>query len=252
MDIFHDQQDYAVFLYYLRIIFSPVRVLEDELKELKTHRAEMSGIEEKSMLGPKISRLTRAVRQGYRLKIWQYVKLLNFCVMPNHFHLIIFQEVERGIEMLMRRLATGYSSYYRRKYDWEGSVVQGRYNASCLDWEPKVQALAGAHYVERNPLGRLPKRTNGNVSRYTPQFSKIVDYPYSSLRYYDKEQRGVGESPVWLNTRYLVEIFEEIKENPNGWLEERVAQHDGLVKFILDEPEFKSEDVRLDYLQRLL
>lgn len=254
MDIFHDEQDYAVFLYYLRIIFSPIEFIQEELKRLKAQRGSGQGTEEGFRLEAKIARMARAVHQAYRLKIWKNVELLSFCLMPNHFHLVIFQKVERGIEMLMRRLATGYSNYYRRKHDWEGSVVQGRYNASCLDWEPKPQTLAAARYAERNPsdlLNSLLKGNNGNVSRYSPPFSGITNYPYSSLRYYVMEEQGTGESPVWLNTKKLVDIFDEIKASPNGMMEEIVASHNNYVDFVLSEADFNLEDVRLDHLRRL-
>ncbi|KKU92608.1 MAG: Transposase, partial [Parcubacteria group bacterium GW2011_GWA1_48_11b] len=44
------------------------------------------------------------------------IELLAFCVMPNHFHLLVRQKVDGGVTEFMRKLGTGYTNYFNQKY----------------------------------------------------------------------------------------------------------------------------------------
>ncbi len=43
------------------------------------------------------------------------VEILLFCLMPNHFHLLIKQKVDNGIVKFMQKLGTGYTNYFNKK-----------------------------------------------------------------------------------------------------------------------------------------
>lgn len=163
--------------------------------------------------------------------------------MPNHFHLLVYQRVKNGIEMVMRRLGSGYSGYYTHKYGWEGPIMQGRYNANCLFWEPELQALAAARYIERNFLDLTDYAGNGSRPRRY--------YPFSSLRFYDREIASKKNSPVWLNTRTLIQALDEIKSDPNNIIEGALAGHKNYIDFVLSPVDFSLEDVRLAHLESL-
>ncbi len=63
-------------------------------------------------------------------------KLVNFvcyCLNPNHYHFILEQVADRGIEKFMHRLGTGYTNYFNNKYDRTGSLFQGRFKAVHID-----------------------------------------------------------------------------------------------------------------------
>jgi len=235
MEIFKEEEDYVVFLHYLRIIFSPLEVLRQEFLQIST--TESSGSKH-------IKSLTHALNQAARLKIFQNVELLSFCLMPNHFHLLVYQKVKNGIELLMRRLATGYSSYYAKKYNHVGPVFCRPYKASHLHYDPELQALAVTHYIEHNPLAiNLPKKPSWEAQN-NEQF-----YPFSSLRYYSSLDNNLKmQPPVWLKTEHLRNIFLKIKSKPNGLFEEMVAKHQGLTDFIISDAKFDLEEIRLQHL----
>ncbi len=151
--------------------------------------------------------------------------------------------------MVMRRLGSGYSGYYTRKYDWVGPVMQGRYNASCLFWEPELQALAAARYIERNFLELPDYARFNNVSGNRSHLSRY--YPFSSLKYYKRETENKKTSPVWLDTQKLVRSFDEISSNPNNITEGTLAGHKNYVDFALSPVDFSLEDVRLAHLESL-
>ena len=248
MTIFHKEQDYQVFLHYLRIIFSPLDVLLQELNSLQRQYKQI-GNGSRSDLRFSILRMRRAVRQAERLKLWEDVDLLSYSLMPNHFHLLIHQRVKNGIEMVMRRLGSGYSGYYTHKYEWVGPVMQGRYNASCLFWDPKLQALAAARYIERNFLDLHDYAPRSNDSGNGSQLRRY--YPFSSLKYYNREIENEKSSPVWLNTDKLVNIFNEISSDPRNITEGALAGHKNYADFVLSPVDFSMEDVRLAHLESL-
>ena len=54
-------------------------------------------------------------------------KLVNFicyCLNPNHYHFILEQITEKGIEKLLHRIGTGYTKYFNNKNERSGSLFQ--------------------------------------------------------------------------------------------------------------------------------
>lgn len=62
-------------------------------------------------------------------------KLYHFCLMPNHFHLVLESAIEGSLPKIMMRLTLAYSWYFNRRYGGVGHVWQGRYKSSLIDKE---------------------------------------------------------------------------------------------------------------------
>lgn len=60
------------------------------------------------------------------------LRIRCYCLMPNHYHLLIYQEKSREIVRFMRVLAMRYGNYYRRKYYHHGRLFESTYKALCL------------------------------------------------------------------------------------------------------------------------
>jgi len=59
-------------------------------------------------------------------------KLVNFicyCINPNHYHFLLEQVNDNGIEKFMHRLGVGYTMFFNKKYERSGSLFQGEYKA---------------------------------------------------------------------------------------------------------------------------
>ena len=96
------------------------------------------------------------------------LRVLAYCVMPNHFHLVVWPH-EDGVLPRFMRLFTG--THGKRWHGWRkstgtGSVYQGRYRAFPVQTDDHF--LTVCRYVERNPLRA------GLVRR-------AEDWPWSSL-----------------------------------------------------------------------
>ncbi len=57
------------------------------------------------------------------------VEIISYCINPNHYHLLLLQKEDRGIEKFMHRLGTSYTKYFNNKYKRGGSLFQGRFKA---------------------------------------------------------------------------------------------------------------------------
>jgi putative transposase len=77
------------------------------------------------------------------------VKLLAYCLMPNHFHLLFYQLSEDAITKLMRRVITGYAMYFNDRYGRVGSLFQGRYKASQITADAYLHHIS--RYIHLNP-----------------------------------------------------------------------------------------------------
>ena len=102
-----------------------------------------------------------------------------YCLMPNHFHLILETPVG-GLSMMMHFLITSYTIYFNKKHKRTGHLFQGRFKAILI--EAACYAKELSRYVHLNPVR-----------------SGIVDlperYPWSSYGYY----LGVAVPERWLD-----------------------------------------------------
>lgn len=57
------------------------------------------------------------------------VHIIAYCLNPNHYHLLVEQVADGGIQKFMHRLATGYTNYFNEQHSRSGSLFQGRYKA---------------------------------------------------------------------------------------------------------------------------
>ncbi len=135
-DIFIDEQDYSVFLSYLKTYLIP----KDE-KGLRT-----------IILSPTASPKDRreAVRLLRMNNYFGNIDLLAYVLMPNHFHLLLKQKEERDLEGLLQSLTTRYTAYVNRRHKRVGSLLQGTYKAVLVAADEQLLYLT--RYIHRNPL----------------------------------------------------------------------------------------------------
>lgn len=103
-----------------------------------------------SLLKRHLSRQPQSDKQGREYKhLANDISLLSFCLMPNHFHLFVFNKQHQGLELLMRSLATSYSIYFNKRHHRVGPLFQGRYKASRIDDDAYLAHIS--RYIHRNP-----------------------------------------------------------------------------------------------------
>lgn len=122
-----------------------------------------------------------------RKKFLNKIDLMAYCLMPNHYHLLLRQKTISGLTEFIRSISTSYSMYFNKKYRRVGSLFQGIFKAT--DIRDESYLLWVSRYIHRNP----------------PDFQT---YPYSSYHDY------LGKRKTdWLNTTILLEFFESKRMN---------------------------------------
>ena len=78
------------------------------------------------------------------------IELVAFCLMGNHFHLLVFQEEDpRAITGFMRSVLTAYSMYFNLRHKSQGHLFQGVYKASRIDADEYLIHIT--RYIHLNP-----------------------------------------------------------------------------------------------------
>lgn len=116
-----------------------------------------------------------AVPRGKRL-----VSIGAFCLMPNHFHLVLKEVKEGGITSFMRKLGTAYTLFFNARHDRTGNLFLKPFRSRHAATDKYFQYLVS--YVHINPAALYePEWKKGHV--VDPQFlsERIASYPYSSL-----------------------------------------------------------------------
>jgi len=78
------------------------------------------------------------------------VQLLGYCIMPNHFHLILRPEAADALGYFMHWLMTTHVRRHHVRRNTAGHVWQGRYKSFRIDGD--AHFLMVLRYVERNPV----------------------------------------------------------------------------------------------------
>jgi len=102
----------------------------------------------------------------------EVVELLAFCLMPNHFHLLIYNLEERGIADLMQRTMTAYSMYFNKRHQRIGSLFQGTYKASLIQNDSYLYHIS--RYIHLNPQDIDQDYTQYSFSSYPYYVGKKV------------------------------------------------------------------------------
>ncbi len=180
--IFQDQQDYAVFLNYLKEYLLPKdeKGLRELLANPKTSYKERGKI-------LKLLRLNNFYRE---------ITLLAYCLMPNHFHFLIKQNSANSIDRFMNSLCTRYTMYFNRKYKRIGPLYQDVYKAVMV--ESDEQLLHLTRYIHRNPVH---PGTKGDALR-TQIMSQSSSYP----------EYVQGKKTAWIQPEEILVFFS--KTNP--------------------------------------
>lgn len=77
------------------------------------------------------------------------VELINFTLMPNHFHLIIHELKERGTSQCMQRILNAYTKYFNAKHKTSGHLFQGPFQVVHIENDNQLLYLSA--YIHRNP-----------------------------------------------------------------------------------------------------
>ena len=167
--IFFDEQDYRAFLFRFGLCLG---FTEEELNKEKLTAMPYSRI-----------RITDTSKSDF--------KLHAFCLMPNHFHLLIEQIGEIPVSKLISKLCTSYAMYLNKKHKRVGHVFQDQFKAVLV--EDDSQLMWTSAYIHMNPVkDKLVKNPE--------------NYKWSSYNDFASER-----NLLMINKDFLLELFGDQK-----------------------------------------
>lgn len=78
------------------------------------------------------------------------IDIICYCLMPNHFHLLIRQVEEKGVFEFISKLSNSYTKYFNTRNKRNGPIFQGEFKAVLV--ESDEQLLHLSRYIHLNPL----------------------------------------------------------------------------------------------------
>ncbi|MBN2094295.1 MAG: transposase [Candidatus Zambryskibacteria bacterium] len=126
--LFRDKQDYRAFLFRLGLVLG---IDKDDLANCEIIKSPKSRI---------------------RLRSFKpnYFKIHAFCLMPNHFHILIEQCGEESISKLVAKLSTSFSKYINLKYKRVGQVFQDQFKSVYVNTNSQLMLVSS--YIHMNPV----------------------------------------------------------------------------------------------------
>ncbi len=77
------------------------------------------------------------------------VKLIAYCLMPTHYHFILKQNEDKGIERFIGNLQNSYSKYFNIKHKRKGPLWEGRFKNVLVETDEQLIHLT--RYLHLNP-----------------------------------------------------------------------------------------------------
>lgn len=145
----------------------------------------------------------------------QEVEVIAFCLMGNHFHLLLKQIKEGGIVKFMAKFQNSYTKYFNTKHQRVGPLFQGVFKAVLV--EDEEQLLHLSRYIHLNP-----------VTGFRVKIEEILSYQWSSyLEYLDLIDRK------FVNRNAVLNFFKD---------------KDEYQKFVLDQADYAKTLERVEHL----
>lgn len=107
------------------------------------------------------------------------VKILCYCLAPNHFHLLLKEIRPCGISKFMQKLGIGYTNFFNLKYQEVGKVFQGSYKAKLIKDQKYLDYLC-AYIQVKNVLELFPGGLEAAAKNPEEAMKFTNNYPFSS------------------------------------------------------------------------
>jgi len=150
-----------------------------------------------------------------------------YCLMPNHFHLLVRETEEGGLSLFMQKLLTAYSMYFNKKYARSGRLFESTFRAQFVDNDNYLKYLFA--YIHLNPVKLLePEWKEKGIQDEEKALEYLKQYRYSSFNEHMGEER---DEEAILSKEHFPGYFEEpkdFKELLSDWLNYRDGEEEAI------------------------
>ena len=131
------------------------------------------------------------------------VEVLVFCLMPNHFHLLVKQLKDDGIVKFMSKMGAGLGGYFNKKYNRKGHVFQNRFEAVHIKTEEQLKIVWA--YIHANPVSLIEPKWKEKGIQNLDEVIKFLEEIYKWFSYQD--YIGKKNFPSVIERDFLLEII---------------------------------------------
>ena len=102
-----------------------------------------------------------------------------YCLMPNHFHILMYEKRENGISQFMQKLCTAYSMYFNKKNERKGTLFEGPFRSELIDDDSYFNYVFS--YIHLNPVSLVsPKWKECGIDDINRTAEFVRGYAHSS------------------------------------------------------------------------
>lgn len=102
-----------------------------------------------------------------------------YCLMTNHFHLLLREKQNGGTSIFLKKLLTAYSMYFNKKYHRSGVLFEGNFRATHVATDRHLKHLYA--YIHLNPISIIePEWKQKKITSVKNTKEYLRKYPYSS------------------------------------------------------------------------
>jgi len=139
-----------------------------------------------------------------------FVSIGAWCLMTNHFHLLIRQEVDGGITKFMRKLGVGYSMFFNIKYQRQGALFGGPFKSKLIGVDDNYMRHMFA-YINLNALDIEFTKWEDNLKKSSTDMKNFLEsYRYSSYQDYigkDRIEKNILQKNSFQNILKVLSPF---------------------------------------------
>ncbi len=118
------------------------------------------------------------------------VDILVFSLMPNHYHYLMRQLLDGGVQTFMRNFQNSYAKFFNIKHERIGPLFQSAFRATPI--ESEEQLVHTSRYIHLN-----------QVSSSLVEITDLEKYPWTSFPEYLGKKRY-----NFVNTKPILEFFD--------------------------------------------
>lgn len=109
------------------------------------------------------------------------VDVLCWCLMPNHYHVLVQEKTEGGASLFSKKISSGYTQYFNLKNERSGVLFQGRSKIIKVIQDNHFMYLP--YYIFANPVKLIDSNWKERGIKDFKQVEKYLDnYLYSSYK----------------------------------------------------------------------
>ncbi|HDH07604.1 MAG TPA: hypothetical protein ENG89_01125 [Candidatus Moranbacteria bacterium] len=155
------------------------------------------------------------LKLGFR-KRSRFVEITAYCLNPNHYHFILKQIRDKGIEQFMHKIGISHTKYFNEKNERSGALFQGKFKAVHIDSNEYLLYLSA--YVNKN--------------NFIHGYNKNDSWPYSSLHTYlgNRSDKLISKNIVLGQFKNISEYKEFLKNSASY-----VMENKELEKYLIEE-----------------